>query len=131
MAKKPHPFESLPHLHVPIFGGHIYMATGRKAFLAAHAELRRLNRVERPAPDLTGNLGVTSYFENEQGAVGLIGVFGHNRTTLIHELAHCTFDVLDRAGVETGEGNRETFCYLLDTLYAHFAPFLRAKKDKS
>jgi hypothetical protein len=59
--------------------------------------------------------------------VHLIGVFDGLYSTLAHEFAHIAFDICQDAGVRVvpGETN-ETFCYLLDALFAFGEKHMKA-----
>lgn len=66
----------------------------------------------------------------------MVGVFDGRNSTLVHELAHCCFFLLEHVGVPVKRGQaNESFCYLLDHLYDAFAPHLFAtemdKQDES
>lgn len=62
----------------------------------------------------------------------MVGVFDGNYATLVHELAHCTFFVLEHVGVPVKRGApNESFCYLLDHLYSTFAPHLIAAETET
>lgn len=63
------------------------------------------------------------------GSIHLVGIFDGRRSTLVHELAHASFRILDRVGIETpADSKNEAFCYLLDTLYDFCEPHIKRKK---
>lgn len=53
----------------------------------------------------------------EEGSQYLVGVFDGTSSTLVHELAHAAFMILDHVGIpiET-DGNNEAYCYLIGYL---------------
>lgn len=62
-------------------------------------------------------MGVCNQFDGEDGrVVYLIGNFSQKRTVLVHEAAHATLFILNRAGVDSRDSNGEVYCYLLDSI---------------
>ena len=53
--------------------------------------------------------------------------------TLIHELAHTTFFVMDRLGLNNSDENHENFCYMQDFMYGIIKPHLvkELQRDQS
>lgn len=109
----------MPNVEVPLFGGRVCMTTSRAEYEAA---ARYLGDCDDDLLHAIHNaLGLTACFRNRDGdALHIVGVFDGMPRTLVHELAHVTFDVLDRVGEDTGRGPRETFCYLQDFLFEEF-----------
>lgn len=114
----------LASVAVPLFSGQVYVTTSRADFEAAARCLGDCGEELQEA--IWGALGLTSsYAHQETGEpLHLVGVFDGKPRTLVHELAHVTFDVLDRVGQETDRGGRETFCYLQDYLFEKFESVL-------
>lgn len=121
MAKKKWP--RMPSMEVPLFGGRVYLALNTSEFEQALSYLDLSSEERAPSDSAQGATLVASHKDGE--TIYLVGVFDGLVRTLVHELAHVTFFVLDGAGVETGEGDRETFCYLQDNLFTRFAPHLK------
>ncbi|WKZ86328.1 hypothetical protein N5B55_05080 [Ralstonia pickettii] len=109
---------------VPLFSGRVCVTTSRADYEAAARYLGDCGEELQEA--IWGALGLTStYAHLETGEpMHLVGVFDGKPRTLVHELAHVAFDVLDRVGQETDRGGRETFCYLQDYLFERFESVL-------
>lgn len=119
MAKK-NKFPKLPCFTVPLFNSaNVYLAVTREQFKQADAFLGG-SVGYKPF-----NVGLASNYENEDTGerIYLIGVFDDHLTTLVHECAHVCFYVCDDVGVTTTPGDaNETYCYMLDRMFSHFAP---------
>jgi hypothetical protein len=100
------------HFMVPLYNQHLWVATTVADFNACRKFLG--------LTEVTACSGCACRMVNEKTGqlLYLAGVFEPSLATLVHELAHTTFFILDDLGipVEGGENN-EAFCYLLDALY--------------
>lgn len=121
MAKKLK-WNKLPAFTIPLFNSaNVYLAVTREEF--HHAE-RFLSGDGR---DMPFNSGLAANFENEETGerIYLIGVFDQQLSTLVHECAHVCFYVCSDVGVTTNpEDANETYCYMLDRMFSHFAPVI-------
>lgn len=100
--------------HIPVYGGRIFFCRDAKAWNQCQKHMGSADTTDGKVSGLCGEL-----INSESGeVVYLIGWFAGGGATLVHELAHVTFFILDRAGVpvEPG-GDNEAYAYLLDTLY--------------
>lgn len=50
--------------------------------------------------------------------------------SLIHEIEHCTFDILNSRGVKHSDDSDEAFAYLLGWLYEEIENFIQDEKEK-
>ena len=50
--------------------------------------------------------------------------------SLIHEIEHCTFDILNSRGVKHSDDSDEAFAYLLCWLYEEIENFILDEKEK-
>ena len=109
--KWPKPFKEFS---VPLYGGRVYIFDNKDKARQAHEYLTK-----KPTEAMTGAGRTTQFDNSDNGAVSyVICVFDGKTCTLVHELAHLTFFILDRAGVPVDVGaNNEAYCYLLDTLF--------------
>lgn len=58
--------------------------------------------------------------------VYLIGVFDGGLSTLVHECAHLAFWILRDVGIKLQGGKtNESYCYLIQTLFELFYPYLK------
>lgn len=96
---------------VPLYGGRVYRYDDREAYAAA---LAFLNCPEELAPTagrchmlINKTTGERTY---------LVACHDGEASTLAHEVAHLTFFVLARAGIDPRESSGEVFCYLFDDL---------------
>lgn len=108
-------FPELPGIPVPLFdSADVYFCFSREDWENAHNSLGSNSACQ-------DRRGAANTFRslNRQRDIHLVGVFDGRCSTLAHECAHIIFDICDHAGVRvvTGEAN-ETFCYLLDALFA-------------
>lgn len=117
----PNLWEIQPSLLVPLFKcGRVFLFTDRQVLADATEALG----VE--SDDLDGCLGISRQISGPDGEYAfVVGVFDNDVTTLVHELAHVTFNILTRVGV-TVEANaaNETFCYMQEELLTYFLPYL-------
>ena len=119
MAKK-NKWPKLPCFTIPLFHcANVYLAVTREQFQQADAFLGG------SIGDKPFNSGLASNYENTETGerVYLIGVFDKQLATLVHECAHVCFYACDDVGVTTEPGDaNETYCYMLDRMFSHFAP---------
>ena len=112
----------LPGYTIPLFeSANVYLATTREEFIQAD-KFCGGSIGERPF-----NAGLASAYENEEGGerIYLIGVFDKQLSTLVHECAHVRFYVCSDVGVTTKpEDANETYCYMPDRMFSHFAPVI-------
>jgi len=52
----------------------------------------------------------------------LIGWFNQCKGTLVHEIGHAAFFILETAGVKVSADDSEAYCYLLDYLCKELFP---------
>lgn len=122
MAKKPNAKRDLAgitSIQIPLFGGWAMLTLDRDQHDRAMKWLG-----EKPyGDDQFKCLGFCDELEDKEGRQCIIvHVSDWKLDTLVHEIAHAAFKILDHRGVETGSGNRETFCYLIDHLFAELYP---------
>lgn len=120
MAKSKWP--KLPSYTIPLFNSaNVYLAVTKDEWCAA------LDSIKAERTDLNFSVGRAANFENEDTGerMYMIGVFDKNLSTLVHECAHVCFYTCADVGVTTrpDEAN-ETYCYMLDRMFSHFAPFI-------
>lgn len=109
-------------IHVPIFGGWVVLTLDR-AEHERYLRWMKINEREWPADDYYDGCGFCSEYDGKNGShTVIVHICDWKLDTLVHELGHAVFKILDHRGVETGSGSRETFCYLLDFLFAEFYP---------
>lgn len=112
-------WDSQPSLLVPLFKcGRVYLFTDRQVLTRATEALG----VE--SEELNSSIGVSRQIEGPDGEYAFVlGVFEGGVSTLVHELAHVTFNIMARVGVTVDEReNNETFCYMLEELVEFFLP---------
>lgn len=69
------------------------------------------------------------YVHPDIGTINLVGVFDGRVATLVHELSHCAFNILGRAGVPVKDYEaNEAYAYLLDTLYTESMKYIKLEK---
>lgn len=124
MAKSKWP--KLPSYKIPLFHcAWIYLAQSKEEWLQAEAALGIA-----PA-DPSFNSGMCRHYFNDKTGENLylVGVFNGSPATLVHECAHATFYTCYDAGVtvKTNEAN-ETYCYMLDRMFAYFLPHITEGK---
>lgn len=110
---------------VPIYGGRVVLIRSLKVWTQCVDYLAG-PRKEMPA----GYGGAHQHFVAPGSSVYLVGVFDGRKTTLVHELAHCAFAVMDHVGIPVAPDCRnEAYCYLLDTLFEKLEPKFKGKKS--
>lgn len=72
--------------------------------------------------------GVTSYSHNRRRMV--IGIFDGRLRTVVHELGHATFNVLDFIGQPVDAEHSEAYCYLQDHLFNQAYEWLKKKQRR-
>jgi hypothetical protein len=94
-----------------IFSSRVYVYTNKEKHKAALAYLGESS--------ITPAVGVAQAFQNKVDGshIIVVGWFDGVVSTLIHEVSHATFYVLDSAGVLLTADNHETFCYLQEYLF--------------
>lgn len=122
MAKKLK-WPKLPHVEVPLYGGRVHVARTRQEYQQATAYLKAVPMSDARIRRMAGLTG--EFIGNDGDRLYLIGIFDGTARTLVHELGHVVFSILDTAGVPTGKGKREAFCYLQDFLYGAIVPAIR------
>ena len=55
-----------------------------------------------------------------------VGDYGN----LIHEIEHCTFEILNSRGIKHSDDSDEAFAYLLGWLYEEIENFIQDEKEK-
>ena len=50
--------------------------------------------------------------------------------SLIHEIEHCTFEILNSRGIKHSDDSDEAFAYLLGWLYEEIENFIQDEKEK-
>lgn len=119
MAKKTK-WPKLAAYTIPLFqSAHVYLAVTREEYQQAD---KCMGGDGKDFPFNSGLAG--SYEDTETGErVYLIGIFDEQLSTLVHECAHVCFYVCSDVGVTTRPGDaNETYCYMLDRMFSHFAP---------
>lgn len=108
---------------VPLYGGRVVLCRSLAEWKQCATYLKK------DVSSFPTGCGAHQLFESKTQAIHLVGVFDRSRRTLVHELGHACFRILDRIGIETPVSDaNEAYCYLLDALYAECAPHLKAKK---
>ena len=111
-----------------IFSSRVYVYTNREKHKAA---LTYLGEVCASSPAV----GAAQAFQNKVDGshIVVIGWFDGVVSTLIHEVSHTTFYVLDSAGVLLTPDNHETFCYLHEYLFNKIwtDPATKTKTEKT
>lgn len=120
MAKNKWP--KLPSYTIPLFNSaNVYLAVTREEYQQAD------RCMGGSGDDMPFNVGLAGNYENKETGerAYLVGVFDKNLSTLVHECAHVCFYTCADVGVTTrpDEAN-ETYCYMLDRMFSHFAPFI-------
>lgn len=100
-------------IDVPLFTGKVYLVTTMKEYnqLLKHVDQAKCTNVVA---------GKALFLKNSTtGECNYIaGVFNGSIETLVHELAHITFFILNEHGVSIQDGqSNETYCYLLGSLF--------------
>jgi len=112
--------------HVPLYNQSVIVASTPKRY---NKVLKLLGMEPRPA---FGG-GIAQMTSNGTDTFFLIGVFDGQDSTLVHEVGHIAFFILDLVGVPVvSGGTNEAYCYLLGDLYRNVAELLNhesASKD--
>ena len=117
----------LKKIKIPLYGGHIWFFTDVSAYNEASNQLD-----EDSGESHERGVGMTRvYVDEEDRRIYMVGVFDKGLQTLVHELGHVTIIVCEYAGIDPRSGNGEPFCYLLDYLFAEFAPILMGEAAKA
>lgn len=75
-----------------------------------------------------GTRGCTAHSGDRK--VSIVGVFDGTRGTLVHELAHATFNIMDYIGQPVDAEHSEAFCYLQTDLYEQAVKYLDKKEQE-
>src|SRR3990167_1682401 len=105
--------DKLNPIDIPIYGGKLIISFSKKKYRRNHKKLTKSECNDYLS------LGISCAYCSNNTIVHTVGVFDDSLTTLIHELAHVTFNILNNAGVVINKGkmpSNEEFCYLLDHL---------------
>jgi hypothetical protein len=110
---------------VPIYGGRVALVKSLKVWKQC------VDYLAGPGKEMpTGCGGAHQHFTAPGSSVYLVGVFDGRKSTLVHELAHCTFSVMDHVGIPTPPDEKnEAYCYLLDALFEKLEPKIKGKKS--
>lgn len=112
-----------PGYTIPLFdSANVYLCTNRDQWSKCDVFLGGSGE-DRPF-----NSGLATNYENaEHGErVYMIGVFDGQLSTLVHECAHVCFYACSDVGVTTNPSDaNETYCYMLDRMFSHFAPYIK------
>jgi hypothetical protein len=105
---------------IPIYGQELYLAKSLESFNKCAAYLS--DTTEYPPCG-----GLCAMYQADTGQIiNLIGVFDGNVSTLVHELSHCAFNVLESVGVPVLPGDpNEAFAYLIGELFEQSALLLK------
>lgn len=107
---------------VPLYGGRVYLCSDFATWNACQEYLG--NNFDARGAGLCGQ-----YVHPEEGCINLVGVFAGGTATLIHELSHCAFNILGRAGVPVKDYEaNEAYAYLLDTLYTESIKYIKLER---
>ena len=110
-----------------IFSSRVYLYTDRKKHKVA---LHYLGETET-----VPSVGSAQPFQNtiDGSHVVVIGWFDGDLSTLMHEVTHTTFYVLDGAGVKVDANNHEVFCYLQEYIFSKLwtDPNTKTKTEKT
>lgn len=109
---------------VPLFTGKVYLVTTMKEYnqLLKHVDQAKCTDV------VAGKaLFLKNYTTGECNYI--VGVFNGSIETLVHELAHITFFILNEHGVSIQDGQtNETYCYLLGSLFNSLKDYINESK---
>ena len=99
-------------IEVPLYGCEVYFVNTREDWDKCMVAIGCTSRAE-------GMAGLSAQMVGPEGrTIFMVGVFDGGLQTLIHELAHTTFHILEYVGVPVERGApNEAYCYLLDTLF--------------
>lgn len=118
MAK--HKWPKVPSYTIPLFeSATVYLCVTKEHFKQADIFLGGTGE------DKPFNSGVAANYEDTSSGskVYVIGVFDESLSTLVHECAHVCFYVCSDVGLTTDPSDaNETYCYMLDRMFTHFAP---------
>jgi hypothetical protein len=125
MAKAKWP--KLPSYLVPLFQcATIYLCRSKQEYIDA------MKAIGCSADGISLNNGLCRHFVNDSSSENfyIVGVFDGKLSTLVHECAHATFFCCSDAGVDIDASKaNETYCYILDRMFTHFAPFLQESQN--
>lgn len=80
------------------------------------------------SPTQEGTLGTTA--QDCGGKHSVVGVFDGSRGTLVHELAHAAFNVMQYIGQPVDADHSEAFCYLQTSFYEQAVKWLDKKEAR-
>lgn len=127
MAKKPNAKRDLAgiaSLYLPVFGGYFTLTLDKDQHTRM-MDWMKIHPSERPDEHHFKGNGFCSNYTNQSGEwTAVIHICDWRLDTLVHELAHAVFMFCDYKGIEVDGGNRETFCYVQDYLFAEFYPIV-------
>jgi hypothetical protein len=113
---------------VGMYGTTVVLCNTKKEWLQARAFV--LGKDAAP-PEHVPAFGACTDLENGRTghSMQLIGVFDGDPSTLVHELGHAAFNILDAAGIPYKAGPQsEAFCYLQGYLFSELLPHLKKPK---
>lgn len=99
---------------MPVYSGRVIVCLTRPAFKKIRQEADGYE--EGAELEHTYGVQVRTRDKKKNESVYIIGWFDKKLSTLVHELAHLTFDVLTYSGVRVSKSNDEAFAYLIDAL---------------
>lgn len=122
MSKKD--LKDITFVKVPIFGGWVVLTLDEDQHDRV-MDWHGVVKSDRPPADEYFTPGVFGFCHDLVSTVTgehlvIVHIANWELDTLVHELAHAVFRICDRKGIETHQGNRETFCYLQDFLFGQF-----------
>ena len=101
---------------VHVYSGRVLLCLTTKAYTEAHKALDTND--EHELIDVATIRGISGRMsELDHKSVYLVGYFDRKPPTLVHELLHTTFQILQHAGVPISAENDEAIAYLLDSLH--------------
>lgn len=97
-------------LHIPIYGGNLYLFKTQEDFQKAYVGLG--------GEPLTGIFnGNTAHFEHSDGgSVYLLGWYNDQQSTLAHECVHAAIFLFNQVGMDPSDSNGEAMAYLVGFL---------------
>ena len=93
-------------INIAPFKGTLYITKCREEYL------KKRNEFKEPVPDISDCIGIAS----DENNCHVVGIFDGTVSTLMHELAHVCFKVLEYCSIEVSANNSEVFCYLQEYL---------------
>lgn len=114
---------------VPIYGGIVKVYDLREEFVKDYKVY--VKEKDEPDDDFTNADGATAISETDPDGypVYLVGIFEDDVDTLVHECAHLTIHIVERAGFEITNDTSEPFCYLLGDLFLKIQSALETLKN--